>query len=83
MSYHMKQIRMHFFVFPIIIAAAIAFLGWVYVQYMPWEHGYRVGTSEYAGHAYADQLKNADECGVNPDVASDKEFQKGCKAYFE
>lgn len=79
----MPKIRKRFIATPIIIAAAIALLGWLYTEYMPWQHGYRVGTGEYVGHAYADQLKNADECSVDPDVANDKEVQAGCRAYFE
>lgn len=52
-------------------------------QYFPWEGGFKVGTSEYIGHQYADQLLNADECNIDPDVANDEEFQRGCRAYFE
>lgn len=79
----MPKIRKRFIAIPLIITVVLMLLAWLYVQYMPWQNGYRVGTSQYAGHAYADQLKNADECSVDPDVASDKEFQKGCRAYFE
>lgn len=79
----MPKIRKRFVLTPIVIAAVIALLGWLYVQYMPWQHGYRVGTGQYVGHAYADQLNNADECSVDPDVANDEEFQRGCRAYFE
>ena len=52
-------------------------------QYFPWEGGFKVGTGEYDGYQYADQLRNAGECNIDPDVANDEEFQKGCRAYFE
>lgn len=79
----MSKIRKRFIATPIIIAVVIALLGWLYVQHFPWQNGYRVGSSEYAGHAYADQLRNAGECNIDPDVANDPAFQRGCRAYFE
>ena len=79
----MPKIRKRFIAIPIITAVCIALLSWLYVKYMPWQNGFKVGTGEYAGHAYADQLDNADECSFDPDVANDKEFQAGCRAYFD
>lgn len=52
-------------------------------EYFPWEGGFKVGTGEYDGYQYADQLRNAGECNTDPDVANDEEFQRGCRAYFD
>ena len=53
-------------------------------EYFPWEGGFKVGTSEYIGHQYADQLQSAAECNEDPEMLpDDKEFQAGCRAYFE
>lgn len=80
----MPKIRKRFVLTPIVIAAVIALLSWLYVKYMPWQNGFKVGTGEYAGHAYADQLINADECNIDPEMLpDDKEFQAGCRAYFD
>ena len=80
----MPKIKKRFIATPIIIAVVIALLGWLYVQHFPWQNGYRVGTGEYAGYQYADQLRNADECNIDPEMLpNDPEFQAGCRAYFE
>lgn len=53
------------------------------VDYLPWEAGYKQGTGEYVGHSYARQLQSVNECTIDPDVANDEEFQRGCRAFFE
>ena len=53
------------------------------IDYLPWEAGYKVGTGEYAGHQYARQLQSVKECTLDPDVAHDAAFQRGCRACFE
>lgn len=53
-------------------------------EYFPWRGGFKVGTAEYDGYEYADQLLNVGECNEDPEMLpDDKEFQAGCRAYFE
>ncbi len=80
----MPKIRKRFIAIPLIITVVLMLLAWLYVQYMPWQNGYRVSTSEYIGHQYADQLQSAAECNIDPEMLpDDKEFQAGCRAYFD
>ncbi|TEU23388.1 hypothetical protein [Alkanindiges illinoisensis] len=53
------------------------------VDYLPWEAGYKQGTGEYSGHSSARFMKSARECTLDPDVANDEAFQRGCRAFFD
>ncbi len=53
------------------------------IDYLPWEAGYKVSTPEYSGHAYARQLTSVKECTIDPEVATDEAFQRGCRAFFD
>lgn len=53
------------------------------IDYLPWEAGYKQGTAEYSGHSSARFMQSAKECTLDPDVANDERFQKGCRAFFE
>lgn len=53
------------------------------IDYFPWEAGYKYGTDEYIGHSSARSMQSAKECTLDPDVAHNEGFQRGCRAFFE
>lgn len=80
----MPKIRKRFVVAPIIIAALVALLAWLYVQYFPWSGGYHNDSVESSGYQYAKQLQSVDDCNIDPEMLpDDPSFQAGCRAYFK